>query len=434
VTNTGAVPSGTIATSLGGADAGQFAKSADTCNGQTLAPGQSCTLSGAFAPTSVGGKAASLGATATPGGTASASLSGTGAQPAHLQNMSPVGPYGTVVITTPPSGPSQSFLIQNTGGVPTGTISTALTGADTNQFNKAADNCNGNTLAPGANCTVVVLFEPTSSGPKTASLDLSATPGGSVSIPLSGTGQTPANLTLTPAPFDFGNVLRGTSSPAQTFTITNTGEQSTGNLTVALFTNLPPLRFGGPNPCGTAPLAGGASCSVQVTFAPQAGDTGSFGADLSVSASPGGTASSSLSGTAVTTPANLQISITSESATTPGPYGSSDSRNLGTGISAGTFTRSKVWIKNTGAADASVPASSIPFSTTGGSFQAIAPVSTCNVADEPQIRFTNPVIVGGAECYVVVTGGPNVSNQPFSTSFTITGTPGGSITGTISGN
>jgi len=56
VTNAGEAPSGIISTAIAGADADQFAKSADTCNGQVLAPGASCTLSASFAPTSTGAK------------------------------------------------------------------------------------------------------------------------------------------------------------------------------------------------------------------------------------------------------------------------------------------------------------------------------------------------------------------------------------------
>jgi hypothetical protein len=317
--------------------------------------------------------------------------------------------------------------------VPSGSITTALGGANADQFTKSNDNCNGQTLGAGQSCTLDGAFAPSSSGLKNGSISASATPGGNATTNLTGTGQTAANLTISPTSWNFGNVW-DQSSATRAFVLTNNGEQAATGIGFGI---LGDNRFGlnlGASNCGPT-LAGGASCNIAVDFDPEIGDapTG-FSATLNVGSTVGGSPSAPLSGTAAATAANLQISITSESATTPGTYASSDSRNLGTGIQAGNFTQSKVWIKNTGAADASVPTSPIPFSTTGGSFQALAPLSTCNIADEPQIRFTNPVIVGGAECYVVVTGGPNVNNQPFSASFTITGTPGGSITGTISGN
>src|SRR5262249_2341646 len=159
-------------------------------------------------------------------------LSGTGADPAHLVISPTSNNYGNTEITSPPSGTNRAFLVQNDGGVPTGLISTSLTGTNTNQFDKAADSCdppnpaNHMPLQPGAACTIDVIFEPTSLGSKSANLDLSATPGGTLSVPLTGQGGTPPNLTISPTPtYNFGNVLQGTDSQTQRFTVTNTGQQ-----------------------------------------------------------------------------------------------------------------------------------------------------------------------------------------------------------------
>ena len=541
VTNTGQATSGSIGTSLAGADPGQFAKSADNCNGQTLAPGASCTMSGAFAPTSVGAKSADLGATATPGGTATANLTGTGATPANLTISPSPHDFGNVVNNT--TSPTQTFTVTNNGGVPSGTIATLVAGTDPAQFTKSADNCNGQTLAPGASCTVNAAFAPTSSGAKSASLDASAAPGGTAGAALTGTGQTAAQLELTPSSEDFGTVVQGDQSAIKTFTVTNTGEQTTGALTIsrigpqgtqfsinsntcgpalahnatctidlrwnptAPFTGDPDASLGvGAVPGGfdsatlngtaitpanltlsptswdfgnvlrgtgsqikqftltntgeqaatltsivasdrftllgttcTGTLAGGQSCGSNVRFSPQASDTGPITGTVQVNASVGGSPSASVSGTAVTTPANLQIGITPNT-TPPSTFGSSASADLGTtppGMGHGVSAR--VWLKNTGEADAVISNSPVPITRSNTLIELFpASQSTCGVDGTPgvpstTIPFSNLVIAGGATCSFPLRVIPEATG-PGTAQFTITGSPGGSVTASFTIN
>lgn len=60
VSNTGAGPSASLATSLGGANASEFTLAADGCVGHVVAAGASCTISVQFAPKARGAKSASL--------------------------------------------------------------------------------------------------------------------------------------------------------------------------------------------------------------------------------------------------------------------------------------------------------------------------------------------------------------------------------------
>jgi CSLREA domain-containing protein len=92
VTNTGLGTSGTMATTLTGANASEFGITANTCAGQTLAGSATCTVSVRLAPTSAGAKAASLNITGTPGGTTSSALTGTATAPPPA-NATP-GPTG----------------------------------------------------------------------------------------------------------------------------------------------------------------------------------------------------------------------------------------------------------------------------------------------------------------------------------------------------
>src|SRR5581483_2296196 len=88
----------------------------------------------------------------------------------------------------------------------------------------------------------------------------------------------------------FGTVATGSSSPAQTVTVTNTGSASAPVSSVTTSGD-----FSQTNTCGSSIPAGG-SCTVSVTFRPTA--TGSRTGSLSITAS-GITNTVPLSGTGV---------------------------------------------------------------------------------------------------------------------------------------
>jgi hypothetical protein len=358
-------------------------------------------------------------------------MTGTGANPANL-TISP-SPHSFGTVSNGSTSAAQTFTITNTGGVPSGTISTSLGGANPNQFTKSADGCNGQALAAGASCTVGAAFAPTSSGAKGASMSVAATPGGSASASLSGTGQAPANLTISPTSHSFGNVLQGTTSPAKQFTVTNTGEQAA---TLTSITGVAKFTLASTCP-GTLP--GGASCTIDVEFAPGAADTGSRSGNVTVNASVGGTVSTSVSGTAVTTAANLEISSTWGGSTSAGPYGSSTTFSVGsTGFPVwGSVVSFRVWIRNSGAADARISNSPVPITKSNLHLYVFGTgtnKSTCpGIAENDNhgvIEFTELVIPGGSECYIAMAAGKDSAGPASSASFTITGSPGGSITAT----
>jgi hypothetical protein len=99
---------------------------------------------------------------------------------------------------------------------------------------------------------------------------------------------------------DFSNVPLGTASPSFTWTIRNAaGASSTGALSLS---NSDPPEVAVNNGC-TGVLAGGASCTVSVTFTPTAPGTRS--ATIVVSAQPGGSVMLSLTATGTT-----QVTVT----------------------------------------------------------------------------------------------------------------------------
>lgn len=78
VTNTGGSPSGTLTDNTTGPEASRFVIGPDSCEGAVLVAGGSCTLDVTLSPMSqAGGMSATLNVTGSPGGAASAALSGT---------------------------------------------------------------------------------------------------------------------------------------------------------------------------------------------------------------------------------------------------------------------------------------------------------------------------------------------------------------------
>ena len=189
--NTGELPTTAVTTGLTGA-ADQYPLSADACNGKPLAPGASCTVTVAFAPTATGAQAAQLALTASEA-SATAALAGTGIPPAALAFTPTSNNFGTVDVG---SSASATFTLTNGGGQTSSAITTSLLGTNATELSITSDACNGKTLAPGASCSVAVTFAPTSFGGKSATLQASAGVGGTTVASLSGTGRDKVTLTV----------------------------------------------------------------------------------------------------------------------------------------------------------------------------------------------------------------------------------------------
>jgi Tol biopolymer transport system component len=106
--------------------------------------------------------------------------------------------FGSQVVGTTSS--AQNVTVQNTGtaNLTLGTIS--LSGTDAAQFSAGAPS--GTTIAPAGSATIPVQFSPTSTGAKSASLDIASNDAANpvVHVSLSGTGTPPPTPTPTPTP------------------------------------------------------------------------------------------------------------------------------------------------------------------------------------------------------------------------------------------
>jgi MBG domain-containing protein/Big-like domain-containing protein/centrosomal CEP192-like protein/HYDIN/CFA65/VesB family protein len=230
--------------------------------GTSLAPGRSCRINVRFVPTTTGVLTGTLTIVdSDPTNPQVVTLTGTGVTP--ILQVSP----GALTFSSPMNvrTASQPVTVSNTGTAPL-TInnnSIYLGGANAGQFAQL-NNCVG-TLAPGANCTVNVTFMPTfGAAPKNAVLNVTAAaPATPQTVTLTGTVIVPT-FTLTPNPLPFGNQLVGTTSASQPITMTNTSTAAVTINSISLGGN---VQFAQTNNCG-ASLAGGASCTINVTFKP----------------------------------------------------------------------------------------------------------------------------------------------------------------------
>lgn len=293
VINTGTLSTGAIDAQLSYTDAAQFRILGNGCKGGSVAPLGECTMQVQFRPeTATGGKEAKLTIFATPGGEVVVPLAGTGVidERPRLAVSSNTANFGLRAIAT--TSPRFSFTITNPGATATGPISAAIGGADPAAFGLTTSCSAG--LAPAATCEVQMVFRPPSGGAFQAQVTMSATPGTTIMLDVSGTGIDTA-LSSAPSMFDFGTIGVGIPSPPHTFTITNIGTDATGNPSATL-TGADAGDFAiGSGDCPNNPIVASGTCTVDVRFMPQS--IGAKTATLVVTAS-GATASVPLIGLA----------------------------------------------------------------------------------------------------------------------------------------
>src|SRR3989454_2284113 len=145
----------------------------------------------------------------------------TGAGIAPVVSISPgrldFGPQPVGVVND-----AQSILVQNTGDAPLDIQSVRITGSDPGDFPIVADGCTGAHLLPGGICSLNLRFAPAAPGSRSASLVITDGSGSPHAVPLAGGGTAP-DVSLSAATLSFGNQPVGTSSDAQSATLTNSG-------------------------------------------------------------------------------------------------------------------------------------------------------------------------------------------------------------------
>jgi hypothetical protein len=261
-------------------------------------------------------------------------------------------------------------------------------------------------VAVSATCTISVTFSPSASGSRTASVQITDNAADSPeSVSLSGTGVAPApTVSLSPTSLSFGSQLAGTTSTAQTVTLTNSGTAAL-SITGISVGGTNGGDFGQTNNC-PASLAINASCTISATFTPTA--TGSRTASVQITDNAAGSPQSvGLSGTG-TAPA---VSLSSTSL-------SYSSQLIGTPSSAQSVT-----VTNNGTAPLSITSIALGGANAGDFSQTntcpnppatLAVNATCNIS----VTF-KPTAAGSRVASVQITD--NALNSPQAIGLTGTG-------------
>jgi sugar lactone lactonase YvrE len=162
----------------------------------------------------------------------------------------------------------ETITINNTGSATLNITNLTTTG----NFG-AALTCNPASVAPMQSCGVQAFFNPAALGPQLGTLSFATNDPAhpAYNFNLSGTGFTGATLGISPSSLAFGSAIASTTTPAQTVTVSNTGETSVSISSIAT-SGANSASFGQTNNCPISPalLLPGNSCQIFVTFTPLA--------------------------------------------------------------------------------------------------------------------------------------------------------------------
>ena len=250
---------------------GQFDVSTTTCAGQ-LGAGSSCSISVVFKPTSGGSKTGALNVTtnATTGASLSIPLSGTGALPGAKLSATSLafGSWAVNVTSTP-----RTAKLTNTGKA-----TLKITGISVSGDFKQSNDC-GSSLGAGKACTISVTFKAGALGVRTGKLIVKDdAPSGTQSAALSGMG-VKLSVALDPTTLNFHIQRIHTTSITRSAILTN---KKAATLIVSDISTSKP--YSETNTCGSS-VPAGSSCTISVTFAPEA--EGVFDGTVTINSSGG---------------------------------------------------------------------------------------------------------------------------------------------------
>lgn len=272
--------------------------STTTC-GATMAPGASCTVTLTYSPINQAATGSSPPPTSTDMGTLT--IESDAVSGADLVNLtgtstpvlvgSPSDAAPTLALSALPSSISFANTAVGSAASPqtitvtnTGTATISVSGVQSTADFPVTTTCG--TLIAGASCTVAIEFTPQpGSGASTrdGAVEISSNAATSLEFASVSGVSSPSTLTLSSGTLSFGTVLVGANATLP-LGVTNNGTASaeltsyttTGDYSVAAGTC--------PLPGGT--LAAGASCALQVTFAPSQGGTRTGTLSIASSAAP----------------------------------------------------------------------------------------------------------------------------------------------------
>src|SRR5262249_53282126 len=145
------------------------------------------------------------------------------------------------------------------------------TGANAGDYSQT-NNCPA-TLAHGASCTINVVFSPTATGTRVATLSVADDAGASPqTVSLTGVGtQNGPVVMLSPTSLTFATRALGNKSAPMVITMTNVGTSTLTGISIGI-TGANINDFSQTNTCA-ATLTAGSNCTISVSFIPQAAGT-----------------------------------------------------------------------------------------------------------------------------------------------------------------
>lgn len=294
----------------------------ETCDGGvdgsiTLQPGDDCTIEVTFAASTVGARSATLSIPDSAGAALTVALSATTLMPdIDIDAPAPFGPTAVGDSTT------RDVTVSSTGEVPLEVGPATITGSDAGQFSVIGNDCALAATAPDDTCTVTVRFLPTSSGGKSATLNIPSNAGAAATVPLNGSIGTPV-FTVAPGSINIPSTVVGNTAAASV-NVSNTGV-GVLDWSDATLSGTNATQFELDDTCESAELIGTEPCAVRVVFRPTSAGTKTATLTLSAAGQPDQTVS--VSGVAVaatrivsTAPASLAFpdqSVTSSSSPLP---------------------------------------------------------------------------------------------------------------------
>jgi beta-lactam-binding protein with PASTA domain len=271
VANGGTGPLTVSSVALGGPNAADFAVANNSCTGASVAPGSSCAVQLTFTPTAAGARNAVLTLASNAPQSPPVTISGTG-----LVSDVGVGAtalnFGDQKVGT--QSQAQTVAVSNKGGAPMKMGAASVIGTNAKDFS-LTDGCQNNTVAPGAGCSIGVVFAPTGAGARSGKLLVVNDSGLSQNVTLSGNGTTPTVVTM---PDPVTGLTFKAANTSQDVTIINQGTAPLvlGQIAVqGVKAEVGRNDFKAVPACGGQLAPNGGSCKVTVTFSP-VGLTGSL--------------------------------------------------------------------------------------------------------------------------------------------------------------
>jgi hypothetical protein len=400
ITNDGTGPVTLGTPTIGGTDITDFnfaspVVASDCENGDVLQPTDTCDVRVHFDPTFTGMKSAQVTVPSNAPTAPTVDLTGTGTEP--ILSRSPGTLTFTRDIDDGPTTPPEESTVTNTGSEPVPITSVTIGGADAGNFTRLTDqatDCTTQTLPVNGTCKVRVVFDPTTTGSKTATVTVdSSAP--DITITLNGSA-TQTQLSRSPGTLPFGSKdIDDGATPEQFSTVTNSGTEPVTIAGVDVTGDFAQVT-GDSTDCVNGKLLNATqTCKVRITFDPTVTGSRTGSATIHSNAAD---VSVSLDGT------GTQTSISSSPATLP--FGNKDIDDGPTSAQTSTIT-------NTGTEPVSVSGIAIggtdpgQFALLSGNAQDCTTKATINAGEtcEARVRF-DPTTVGAKSATVSVPSRP----------------------------